>query len=216
MHWPMGYGHWNVLLTLDAQVGDSCANCGGVPIETSPGQRIPCIQSAHWLCPECDESVIDLSTTQHTPEQVLKMTSSQVRCPHCSKPVFLTEFLACRNCSAPRRATLFDVDLSFMRVKQGQGDSETTVLQPSSWSPPRPIDALFIGIAQPLDLMKIYAPTPLDIQARDFRLPLPSTPGQPTTEAPVTAADAARPYTPPATGQVQPIQLPTAGTMYRS
>lgn len=201
MHWPMGFGHWNVVLNLDAQVGESCSNCGGLPIETTPGTRISCIQSSNWLCPSCDESVIDLTSTTHTPEQILKMTRSQVVCPHCSQPVFLIEYLTCRNCSQAKRATLFDVDLSFMRIKQGQGDSETTILQPSTWSPPRSIDQNFIKIATPLDLLKIYGPTPLDIQAKDFQLPLPQGyvvgGGQaaPAAGPPVTAAEAARPYT---------------------
>lgn len=222
-HWPMGLGHWNVMLSLDARVGDSCANCGGEPIEQMPGQRIACVQSGgHWLCPNCDESVIDLASTSLKPEEIVKMTTSIITCPNCNQSGFLVEYLECRNrCGQPRRATLFDVDIWVMRVKQGEGDSETTVLQPTGFSAPRPIDPNFQSIAKPLDLPKIYEPTSLDSQARDFQLPLPAEwvagTAQPAAQAPVTASEAARPYATPAP-QMQggpSVVIPAGAGMYK-
>jgi hypothetical protein len=203
-HWPMGKEHWNVIVSLDSQVGDSCSNCGGIPQNNTP-----CIQSSAWLCPNCDEAVIDLNTTEHTPEEIVKMTTSHTVCPHCSQLGLLTEYISCINCANPKRATLFDVDINFMRVKQGSGDSERTVLQPSQWSPPRPIDPNFLGIAQALDLPKIYGATPLDVQAKSFQLPLPAAlnpAAQGQQPAPLTAAEAARPYgsAPPMGGPAMP------------
>ena len=205
LHWPMGFGHWNVLLSKQADVERHCVGCGGTY----------CIRSLAWLCQHCDNAVINLSSTTRTPEEIIKMTTSQVVCPYCKQFGFLQEDISCANCRNPQRASLFNVDLWVMRVKQGTGDNETTVLQPSQTSAPGPINEAFASVIKPLDLLKIYAPTPLEEQARLFQLPMPGAQPPPV---PMTAEQAARPYgvpqgfptTPAAPGVAYPPFAPPA------
>src|SRR6201999_2073596 len=102
-----------------------------------------------------------------------EITLSPARCPSCKFEAFLQEYYECNNCSKPNRATIFDVDMDVLRVAQGADNDKATVLQISQWSAPGPIDPKYTE-AKPLPLDKIYAPSPLDVQAKQFRLPMPS------------------------------------------
>ncbi len=184
LHWSLGYGHYKTLLSAEEQIGRSCASCAGVNT----------IDWEAWLCsnPECQDSVIEKATTSLSPEEIKKTVYDQVKCPKCGHFGFLMEYIECRGCDAPRRASLFDVDMNVMRIKQGRGESQTTVLQVSQWSAPRPIDQNVKDKVKPFPLDKLFAPTPIDKQAEMFGLPMPS--GDKPADVQAPPGDAARPY----------------------
>lgn len=178
-HWPMGYSHYQTLLSQDAEVGKSCANCGGFEM----------INGLAWVCPSCGQDVIDLRTTSLKQDQVNEVTLRPYHC-NCGFHGLLAEVIECRSCSptggSARRATIFDVDMQVKRVETGSGDSKQTALVITRTSSPRPIDKNFIQLAKPLPLEKIYAPTALDMQAKQFDV----------------AADAAAPRQPRTAGDI--------------
>lgn len=164
LHWPMGTEHYGVLWEYDIEIGKSCTTCGDRD----------CITSVAWNCanPDCEEEIIDVATSTLPLEEILKMTTSnQTVCPRCRNQGFLQETIACRNCTpigkAPRKATLFDVDLRVRRKPANDGTDKTTLLV-LGFSAPRPIDPQFADIAKPLPLEKIYAPTPWERQIDKF------------------------------------------------
>ncbi len=167
LHWPLGYAHYNSLLAIDDQIGRSCSTC----------QQMDTIKTLAWLCQneQCGEAIIEVGSTQHKPEDVKKLTVDKVTCPKCGFFGYLGDYYECQTCKNPKRATLFDVDMNALRVEEGAGDNKKTHLQISRWSQPRPIDERFRALAKPMQLEKIYAPTPIDIQARVWNLPLPAT-----------------------------------------
>lgn len=158
MHWPMGTQHYNTLWSYDKEIGKSCATCQGRNK----------ITSLAWVCSSCGDAIIETDSTTLPPDEVDKLTMGQAKCPRCSYEGFLTEIFECANCTPagtdPKRATLFDVDLSVKRIESGDGKSNMTTLMISGWSDPHPLDPMFQDINKPMALDKIYAPTPMDVQ----------------------------------------------------
>lgn len=174
LHWPMGTEHYGVLWEYDAEIGKSCVTCGGRDT----------IEPIAWDCgnKECGEEIIDCETTTLPQEEILKLTTSdETMCPRCKTRGFLKERVSCKNCTpighAPRRATLFDVDMRVRRKPANDGTDKTTLLV-VGWSEPRPVDPQFAELARPLALDKIYAPTPWERQVEKFGPP-PAPQGQP-------------------------------------
>ena len=175
MHWPMGQDHYNTLLARDEDIGQCCSNCQG---------RDTIVQRA-WLCQHCQDAVIDMDTTELLKKEVDEMVTHPVTCPHCKKEDMLMELIDCKNCSSPKRASLFDVDLKVRRLEDAGGTNRTT-LSISGFSDPHPIDAVLAEMAKPERLDIIYAPTPFEVQAGLF--------GDAPIRQPVTASDASKPY----------------------
>lgn len=184
LHWPMGSEHYGVLWEYDAEIGKSCVTCGGRDT----------IESVAWDCGnrDCGEEIIDCETTTLPQEKILELTTSDATaCPCCRSRGFLKERVQCRNCTpigqAPKRATLFDVDMRVRRKPATDGTSATTLLV-VGWSEPKPVDPQFAELTRPLALDKIYAPTPWEKQIEKF--------------GPPTAPQGAPPRTPVNTGAV--------------
>jgi hypothetical protein len=169
-HWPMGRDHFNTLLDYAVQLGKHCRVCSSQD----------CITELAWVCQhdDCGDAVIEMATTQLTDEQLDKMTSDMVTCPHCKRRTYLKCLFECSVCAManpPRegeRATLFDVDLEVKRVEDPSGDSNRTSLSIIRALGPRPIDSIYgEDLRKSLDLPKIYTPSTLERQSALFDLP---------------------------------------------
>jgi hypothetical protein len=212
----MGYGHYNTLLSRQDQIGRNCVSCGGTN----------CIRTLAWLCrnTECGNAVIDLTTTELSPDDIQKLTKKVTTCPFCRHLGYLEEYVECDNCTPvgrnPVRATLFDVDMNVMRVEnaaRNDGKKSGTTLQVSQWTEARAIPERYAEMVKkvfPLD--RIYCPTPLDQQAKMLKLPLPSVGGAPPApvRAPMTVDEVARPYAPAAADPDEGAEEGGEGGMY--
>lgn len=183
LHWPMGSDHYNTLLEYDETVGKSCMVCSGTGT----------VRNEAWLCSnlKCGEALID-AQTRLSKKEIDELVNNPVRCKHCQQEGFLTELISCLNCTPagkiPKRATIFDVDLTLKRIEPADGSNRTS-LSIVGFIGPRPIEKQFAEIAKPEELSKIYAPTPMEVQASLFNV-------SPTIDTvvrdPVTTAS--RPY----------------------
>lgn len=203
-HWPMNYGQWLTLRKTDEEVGQHCKKCGG---DKS-------VKPLAWLCRYCGQDIIDMGSTSLKMEEVRKMTEQMITCRGCSQVGFMEEFVQCEKCGVEGfaakhinmvqtpdgwvmdqnqetvddiRATLFDVDLG-VRVTENGKQRLLTVYPRSA---PGPVPAQFVASYKPLDLPKIYAPTPFRAQCQIFNYtptgggaPAPARPYGQQTEQP--------------------------------
>lgn len=185
LHWDIGFGHWNTLLEYDKEIGKSCRACGG---------RDTIVLEA-WLCPKCGTDLIDPRTTTYKKEELAELLKGEVTCANCREVVQLVEAISCKGCGNPERADIFDVDMRVKRVADPNGGNQTTLMIPG-WSSPRSIDQRFSDIAKPLDLKKIFTPTPLEVQAERFKIQGGASPqlAQSGGRQPVTVGQHSRPY----------------------
>jgi hypothetical protein len=163
LHWPMGYAHYNTLFEHEKVIQDSCVGCGGRGT----------IRSLYLICgnPQCGEVIVEDPKNSSIPVADLdNMQLQPVKCPRCNIASMVDEAIACKLCSRPIRATLYDVDLQATRIKVSQGDSESTVLSIQDYSNPYPISPDFAEMAVPMPLNEIWAPTPWDKQLEQWPL----------------------------------------------
>jgi len=157
-HWPLKFGAFNTITAYDDEVAKSCRSCGNQY----------CISTVVWLCQNCGTDLIDPNTTNATPAEVAKLCQGML-CKSCGHNGPLNELISCNTCSNPQRADIFDVDL---RVKRTPGANDRLELRMMGFVGPRPLDATYTTpveegkhpIAHPLDLPRIYTPTPLEQQ----------------------------------------------------
>lgn len=182
LHWDIGYGHWNTLLEYDKEIGKSCVSCGG-------RDSIKC---EAWVCQHCGEALIEMDSTTHTTKEIEDLTSGDVRCAHCQEVGRLNEIISCTSCGSARRADIFDVDMRVKRVADPKGGNQTTLMIPG-WSNPRGIDQRFADFAKPMDLKKIFTPTPMEKQEELYGAG--SSPSAPTGgRQPVTVGQHSRTF----------------------
>ena len=170
-HWPMSWGHFQIIRGYDREVGQSCRNC----------RNIDTVSSVAWTCMKCGEAAIDMSSTNLKLEDVLKTVEKLFTCP-CGHVDFLHEVIVCAKCPKADRMTLFDVELKVKRIPMGQGDQ--TNLNISSWVPRRvlnPVQETELGT--PKDLWKYFGPTDNKIQLERFGPPPLKGPDGPDGEA---------------------------------
>lgn len=173
-HWAVGHGHFQVLMATNRDIETMCANCG-----TREGQDgAPAIKVEEWNCgnPECGATLIDMSATHLSPEEIARAVNAPMVCRACKGSFFPEEAISCTKCfDQARRASLYDVDLRVKRVQTGGQNSKQTQLMITGWSDPRPIDQKYQNLVEHLyDLPKIYAPTPVEVQAKLFEMDLPA------------------------------------------
>lgn len=201
--WCMGKTHKEVLDNYNLHViGRMCKICG-------TRDSIVCVMK---MCgnPQCGQFIYDPNSTTLTAEQRAKIDLYPYTCNYCGVEAFVDEVIECLNpnCPKPERTSIFDVDLVVQRMRSGEG-SQTT-LQILNFSEPRPIqvfDAQVLETIKPLDLLKKFAPTPLEQQLKVHGLQLQSSstsvqvpPQMPGPQMP------APPFTPPAMPQ-QPTAM---------
>jgi len=169
--WAMGDSHKNILVTDGTQrVRDSCVNC----------HRKDSITSMEWACKSCGYTIIDMNTTTLKDSEIREVVNAPVKCPSCKQEGFLTELIGCSGCSAPTRATIFDVNMRVKRVQPNDG-SEQTMLVIVDFDAPGPIPEKYAALAKALPLSKMYAPSTPEWQERAM-------------ESSPTATAGARPY----------------------
>jgi predicted RNA-binding Zn-ribbon protein involved in translation (DUF1610 family) len=195
LHWDLGTNHFSTLWEYEKEIGKGCVTCGGRST----------IEWDAYVCRECGEAKVVREETGLKLKEIDEIFTKPNKCSACGFEGFLSELISCSNCTPmghePVRATLFDVDLH-VRRNQTDAKSNATTLMVTQWSDPRPVDKNFTDLAKPMDLSKIFAPTPLDKQAAIFNL----TPAQlaalkagslPSGRQPATgdaAGDTSRPY----------------------
>ena len=158
-HLPLNYGQFQTLRSSALDIEQSCCTC------LSEGGTI---SSEAWVCHECGEDIVDMSTTTLTREELLKFTDNPFQC-QCAYLGYLDEMYDCRVCSSRKqsgeRASLFDVDL---KMKFVESNDKGKILQIAGWSKPHPIAPEFAEAAQPLDLVARYTPLTFDQQVAKF------------------------------------------------
>ena len=159
LHWSLGFGHLSVLEEYDRVISNSCRNCGGEN----------CIESEAWSCPKCGEIIIDMNSTELSPQAIEDLVFEPVKCPACQNIVMLHEHVRCAHCSDAVRADMFDVDLTIKRTKPSDNSSQN-LLTVIKYSTPRPIDPIYKDIAVPLDLQEIFKPDTIQRQQSIFKI----------------------------------------------
>jgi len=164
--WYMGKTHWQTLINYDANVvGSRCKTCGTFG-------SIVCVMK---ICgnPECGQYIYDPNSTTLSEEQREKIDFYPYVCPKCGKEAYVDEVIECLSpgCGKPERARIWDVDLLVQRMKSGDG--QQTILQPLNHSEPRPISVPDPSAIKPLDLLKKFKPTSLEMQLKIHNLAVP-------------------------------------------
>lgn len=161
--WVMGDAHFTTLVdSFGMNVGQSCANC------CNQGS----IFTQAWVCsnPQCRDAIIEIAKTQMSDEDILKVTRKPMLCPRCQQMVLPQEAYGCQGCQNARRATIFDVDICVQRVDASRYGGNQTALVITQFTQPRAIDQQYASIAKPLPLNNMFAPTPLEVQERLFKI----------------------------------------------
>jgi hypothetical protein len=158
MHWPVGFGHMQIIQGYDRMIGEDCKTCG-----TKKSVRRTVLLCSN---PKCGTDLIDCASSGVSLEEQERMMNEPVRCSYCGHEAPLEEFLECTACSKPQRASIFDVDISVQRM---EATGQTHLVFPS-WSVPHPVDPSYK--AKPLNLTAMYAPDSLETQERRTGLSL--------------------------------------------
>lgn len=192
-HWKMGQTHYQTLETLGFQIANACKSCH-TKVDMR-NRRGPAIHTVAWICSNdaCQETIIELATTQLPPDAITAMTTKVCACPTCGVVDYLQEVTECMNCPNPKRATFYDVDLTVQASPTTNKDGTPgTTLTIIDWSEPYDIPAEYLGHLDHLhDLKKVYAPTPYDKQKEVFSDAQLSAPAAAPGAAPQVAG---RPY----------------------
>lgn len=160
--WPMSETYKDQLFAYaDRTICNDCATCG------SQGTVVAVAK----VCgnPNCGRTVYDPQSTSMSVEKQRKIDATPYRCEHCGEELFLREILSCRVCgqygAAPKRATIFDVDLELIAVPSGDGkQTNLQILNRSNIRSIQVADPQILSSIKPLDLITKFKPTPLEKQ----------------------------------------------------
>ncbi len=182
LSWSMGQTYQDVLVMQAKVIGTHCTTCG----------NMSCISTVMKVCgnQQCGEFIYDPSNSTLTDEQRDQIDNYPYQCPRCQQTHYVDEVIQCTVCTpanhTPKRASIFDVD---MQVQAVGNPGSQTFLQVLSTSPPRPIqvDAKVLETIKPLDLLRKFAPTPLEVQRKIWNIQVANAPlvGQPAGQPPV-------------------------------
>jgi ribosomal protein L37E len=164
MPWAMNNTEFELLQSFsEKNIGTCCSGCG-----TWGHAMSPTLQTLQYVCQGCSNVLIDKQTSTIPPNQIDEIVKLPIGCQRCGQRNFALEVVHCPTCvqkgTTPRRSSLWDVDIQVRLVKSLK-DPKKHELMIDGYSAPMPINQQFEDIAKPLDLVKIYAPTPLDQQA---------------------------------------------------
>ena len=198
-HYECGYGHFSQITEYAEEIGKGCRSC----------RQKYVIEPIAYLCGNCKNAVIDMEDTTLSDKDIKKMIHEDVTCPHCKHKDILGEIIACKSCSDPQRADIFDVDIMFKRV---QGDGNQTSLLFTGFGDIGPMDPAYAELVKPMDLGKLFVPDTLESQAEKFKVMAPAGSGQ-AARQPIPASQVTQPYGQQA--QATPAAQPTGGSMFR-
>jgi len=174
-HYSVGFGHFGQIKDYAKMIGKCCKSCG----------TRNSIDELAYICGNCKDAVIDMSTTHLSNEDIAKMVDGDVVCPHCRTEGLLEEIIQCSSCDNPERAGIFDVDISIKKVAGPEGTNQSTLMF-TEFGPVCPVDPAFD--VKPMDFEGMFAPTTLEQQAQKFKVPVPAQ----TPRQPVPASQVAR------------------------
>lgn len=201
LSWSMGSTYQDVLIMQAKQIGQHCNTCKGMN----------CVTTLMKICgnPQCGQFIYDPNNTTLTTEQQNAIDYDRYTCPQCQQTNYVDEVIECRNCTpqghTPQRASIFDVDLQVQAV--GNPGSQT-FLQILTTSQPRPLqiqDPKVLESVKPLDLLKKFAPTPIERQRQIWNIQVRNAPivGQQPGQPPMPMAPGFAPQP-----MAQPVQQP--------
>ena len=177
-HYEVGFGHFGQIKDYSKIIGKGCHTC----------KTKNSLHELAYLCPHCKDAVIDLSTSHLKDSEIAKMVDDLVQCPHCRQKGLLEEIIECstQGCPEAVRAGIFDADISFKKV-EGEKSNANSLL----FTEYGPISDLDPSIeVKMFDFTKMFAPTPLDVQADYFKQAASQLPPR----QPVPAEQVARNY----------------------
>lgn len=188
-HWPLNNTQMRIVMHAHGVANRHCKLC----------RATNSIQSRSWMCPGCQNDIIDVATTEMSAEDVDKLALEAYSCG-CGFNGFLVETVACSSCleegfaaDAPggmegtpqnMRATLFDVNIDVSLVPGPEG-SNNKVLQVSNVSAPVEIPEQFVKLAKPMDLYNLYQPDEYKTQCERFEWNYIAPPQVPPAHDPV-------------------------------
>lgn len=161
--WAIGKTWKDTLVNWNVSIGNSCVSCGGRDT----------VQSRGWFCgnPQCRQLIFDPNSTTMSAEQQAEVTRRSYQCPHCGQKALPHEEVACVNCAQGKRAAIFDVDLYGFRQRSGSGNQTQLVI--TGYSNPCVVqvaDPEVLKSIKPMDLLKRFAPTPVEQQRTLWKL----------------------------------------------
>lgn len=158
-HWSLGTAHWKSLIEYSDSLAHHCRACGNKD----------CIREVALVCQSCGDAVVEFENTSLSDEDIDRLRNEEVQCPHCQHFGYLEDIIECTQCGRGEQATLFDFDLEVKRVETTEGNSKQTSLQILRAIGPKPIDPIYgEDLRKPLDLVKIFSPTPIQKQIELF------------------------------------------------
>lgn len=163
LKWEMGVSHFLALTKeYNALIAKTCKGCGA-------RDSITCLA---YTCSTCGEAVIDMSDTTLTDENIEEIKNDPVVCSHCKVQGWLNEVYRCSSCNLAERSDIFDVDIQVRRIEtSGSDGGKQTQLIVAAWSTPHPLDPGLSEYVKIFDLPKVYQPSDMEYQARQFSLP---------------------------------------------
>lgn len=189
-HWPLNNTQMRILMHAHGVANRHCRLCGAANS----------IESRSWVCPGCQNDVIDVSTTTLSAEELNKKSLDSYACS-CGFNGFLVETVSCSGCyaegfaaEAPKgmediptnmRSTIFDVDIDVSLVPGPEGSNTNKVLQVSNVSRPIAIPERFMKLAKPMDLYNLYQPDSYKTQCDRFEWDYVEPPQVPPAHDPV-------------------------------
>lgn len=179
-HWSLPFGHWQTLQDFAESLGHHCRACGGHD----------CIEEVALLCQNCGDAVVVMADTTLSDDDLFRLRNEEVQCPYCKCMGYLQDVIQCTQCDHGEQATIFDFDLEVKRTPTANSEfSNQTTLNILRALGPRPIDAIYgEDLRKPLNLPKIFAPTPLDLQVKMFGEPPSEDDDGETKRAPATGS----------------------------
>lgn len=175
--WSIGKTWKDTLVGWNVTIGQSCTICSGRD----------CVISRGWYCgnPNCRQLIFDPQNTTIPQEQQDQLTKQPFQCQHCQQKMYPHEEVWCQSCahlngdgSVGKRSSIFDVDLTGYRQRTGDGNQTHLII--TGFSNPQPIqvaDPTVLKSIVPLDLLRQFAPTAPDEQARLWNI-MPAQPQQ--------------------------------------
>ena len=169
MHWSLGYGHWETLLSYANGLSSNCRTCHAQNT----------IQEMALVCRHCGEAIVEFDSTTLSEPELIKIREEPVHCRQCNQSSYLNNIIQCTNCNQGEEATLFDFDLEVKQVKSSE-EGKGSALQVLKALGPRPLDDRFKDdLRKGLDLAKIFTPFSEDAQLKILgRVPEEPTEGQ--------------------------------------
>lgn len=168
MYWCVSDTHKTVLFEEGGAVSDHCRACG------APNA----IRWESWACPNCGHIFFD-ETSQFSDERIAAQVEQLIHCPGCKEKVYAAESVFCENCALgtesnpAARSDIYDANLAVRAYKSGEAKGLQLSVKAQGVSA---IPEEFAELAKPLPLDKMFAPTPLSMQAKILELGVPEDP----------------------------------------